>query len=89
MGRWNGDNWRWHKRCHPEVTQRTIAVIEVPEEERKKPAPGAKRVPFGFGRALAEGTKDPNPLGEVSPWGNSRQRRSLQRAIAKGDVPLC
>jgi hypothetical protein len=40
----------------------TISVIEVPEEEKEDPPPKAKRVPFGFSRALKneedEGNKD-------------------------------
>lgn len=57
---WNGDSWRWHVEYHPPPLRTTIAVIEPPSPsydeyaERKARQKDAKRVPWGFARALLD-----------------------------------
>ena len=55
MSDWHGDEYRWHRWSAPSMTVYTISVIE-PAEEKDAPA-AVRRVPFGFGRVLAEGVE--------------------------------
>lgn len=91
MGRWHGDEWRWRPQEHPSQASSTISVIEVPDEEKKDPPPRAKRVPFGFSRALAETDDWEQAMDQIKTATEmtDEQRRLLAEALGCGDVPLC
>lgn len=59
MTLWTGDEWRWSLTAG--TSRPTIDVIEP--AEKRKPRAGARRVPFGFARAL-----DPAPVAEPLRW---------------------
>lgn len=48
--RWSGDEWRWHRWSAPAIPLYSISVIEA--AEKHAPPANARRVPFGFSRAL-------------------------------------
>lgn len=70
MMRWNGEGWRWREHLHRRPTSRTISVIERTADQEQdardrdegKLKAGARRVPFGFARALGPPAVECEPM---------------------------